>query len=69
MGNEPELLDQIIEQNQRLISHLQPCDHCGRTDDNETLFKAQDRILKALALKRKIDPKKPGSAFGGHDDD
>jgi hypothetical protein len=68
MVSDPQLLDQIIEQNTKLISNLKPCDHCGHTDDNETLFKAQDRILKALALKRKVDPKKPGSAFGGGDD-
>lgn len=62
------LLDIIIIQNRRIIEAGDACEVCGNCIDHDTRFKAQDRLLKALALKKKTS-KKSGSKFDLVDDD
>ncbi len=59
-----KLLDEIIRQNTQLMNQVGlACDACGQVPiDSETRFKAQDRILKALALKARKG-KQGGSKF------
>ncbi len=66
-----KLIEDIIRLNKALIADDAPlCEHCGRgPGDSETRFKAQDRILKALALKAR-KAKSAGSKFDlGEDSD
>lgn len=67
-----QLLDEIIALNTALMNDTGPvCEHCERAPgDAETRFKAQDRILKALALKARRG-KAGGSKFdlGDSEDD
>lgn len=62
------LLDVIIIQNRKIIEAEDQCEVCGNSLDPDTRFKAQDRILKALALKKKTS-KKSGSKFDLGDDE
>lgn len=62
------LLDVIIVQNRKIIEARDSCEVCGNSLDPDIRFKAQDRILKALALKRKTG-KKGGSKFDLGDDE
>lgn len=59
-----QLLNEIIRQNTELMNHVGlACEKCGQVPiDSETRFKAQDRILKALALKARKG-KAGGSKF------
>jgi hypothetical protein len=59
-----KLLDEIIRQNTALMNQVGlSCETCGQVPiDADTRFKAQDRILKALALKARKG-KQGGSKF------
>jgi hypothetical protein len=62
LGDDDLLLNVIIVQNRKIIEANDQCEVCGNSADPDTRFKAQDRILKALALKKKSG-KKSGSKF------
>lgn len=58
-----DVLQEVIDQCQQIIKDQPKCEQCGLVTDTETLFKAQDRLLKAYALQHRIQPPKTGEAF------
>jgi len=55
------MLDVIIQQCQTIMQ--------DPDTDNETRFKCQDRLMKAISLRRKLNIKPPGGAFDISEDE
>lgn len=62
-SEEDQALDELIAVNRAIVQAPGKCDHCGRAPDQDMRFKAQDRLLKALAAKRKRANASKGSRF------